>query len=171
MASSSTWRGSWVDGFNVDNIWTAVLIAFGLTAVNAIASSLLTIDDDNSYYRNVVRRRAKRIAKPEETDIPGIIFLEIDGLAAPVLEEAMLNGYAPTLKRWLDEGSHKLVEWETDLSSQTSASQAGILHGSNDNIPAFRWYDRARKEIIASSDPNEVARLEKETQRWQRPPV
>ena len=24
--------------------------------------------------------------------------------------------------------------WETDLSSQTSASQAGILHGDNDDI-------------------------------------
>lgn len=148
--------------FEVASVGTAIWIALGLTAVNAIASSLLTIDDDNSYYRNVVKRRAKKIAKPEETDVPGIIFLEIDGLAKPVLEKAMAAGYAPTMKRWLESGEYELVEWETDMSSQTSASQLGILHGSNKDIPAFRWYDRKRKQIIASSNPDEVSRLEKE---------
>ncbi|MBX3059251.1 MAG: phage holin family protein [Anaerolineae bacterium] len=148
--------------FEVASVGTAIWIALGLTAVNAIASSLLTIDDDNSYYRNVVKRRAKQIGKPEETHIPGIIFLEIDGLAKPVLEKAMAAGYAPTMKRWLESGEYELVEWETDMSSQTSASQLGILHGSNKDIPAFRWYDRKRKQIIASSNPDEVARLEKE---------
>ena len=71
--------------------------------------------------------------------MPGVLFLEIDGLARPVLERAMPEGYVPTLARWLETGSHRLVGWETDLSSQTSASQAGILHGNNHNIPAFRW--------------------------------
>ena len=150
------------DNFYISNIWTAIGVAFGLTAINAIFSALLTIDDDNSYYRNVVKRRAKRLAKPIQTDVPGIFFLEIDGLAEPVLEKALREGYAPTMKRWLEEGTHKVISWETDLSSQTSASQLGILHGSNHNIPAFRWYDRQRKEIIASSNPDELVRLEKE---------
>jgi hypothetical protein len=94
--------------------------------------------------------------------VPGVLFLEIDGMSKPVLERAMANGYAPTLARWIEEGSHRLVGWETDLSSQTSASQAGILHGSNENIPAFRWWDRQEKRIVASSSPDDVARLEKE---------
>jgi putative membrane protein len=154
--------GLLVPGFQVDNLLTAILAAVGLTAINTIASALLTIDDDNSWYRNVVRRRAKRIAKPEETDVPGVLFLEIDGMAEPVLERAMAAGYAPTLARWLEEGSHRLVGWETDLSSQTSASQAGILHGNNDNIPAFRWWDRQQKRLVSSSSPDDVARLEAE---------
>lgn len=149
-----------VPEFDVANLWTAILTSFGLTAINALFSALLTIDDDNSYYRNVVRRRANRMARVEKSAVPGFIFLEIDGLARPVLEKAMADGHAPTLKRWLDSGTHKLTEWETDLSSQTSASQAGILHGNNDNIPAFRWYDRQQRAIIASSNPNDVARLE-----------
>lgn len=152
--------GQLIDGFTVATVGTAVWVAIGLTAINAILSSLLTIDDDTSYYRNVIRRRAKRSKEYIETDEPGIIFLEIDGLAAPVLHKAMEQGYAPTLKRWLDSGNYELTEWETDMSSQTSASQAGILHGNNENIPAFRWWDRQRKEIIASSNPDEVARLE-----------
>ncbi len=53
------------------------------------------------------------------TDPPGIVFLEIDGLALPVLQRAMRDGHAPTLARWLEDGTHRLAEWEPDLSSQT----------------------------------------------------
>ena len=151
-----------VAGFRVEGLWSAIGLTLGLTAINTLLSSLLTIDDDNSWYRNVVRRRIQRRKKPVETDVPGILFLEIDGLARPVLERAMREGRVPTLARWLEEGSHQLAGWETDLSSLTSASQAGILHGNNENIPAFRWWDRARKQIVSSSGPQEVARLETE---------
>ena len=74
---------------------------------------------------------------------PGILFLEIDGLGLPVLRRAIRDGTTPNMARWLAEGSHRLLEWETDLSSQTGASQAGILLGDNDDIPAFRWVDKA----------------------------
>jgi putative membrane protein len=151
-----------VDGFHVDGLWPAIGLTLGLTAINTLLSGLLTIDDDNSYYRNVVKRRIQRRAKPVETDVPGVLFLEIDGLARPVLERAMREGYMPTLARWLENGSHRLTDWETDLSSQTSASQAGILLGSNHNIPAFRWWERERKQIVSSSSPPEVTRLEGE---------
>ncbi len=104
----------------------------------------------------------KRIENPVETDVPGVIFLEIDGLAEPVLEMALEGGYLPTLKEWIDSGSHVITGWEPDTSSQTSASQAGILHGDNSNIPAFRWYDKASQKIIASSDPKALPVIEKQ---------
>lgn len=156
---------SLVDGFEVDGLWSAIWLTLGLTAINTILSGLLTIDDENSWYRNVVKRRIQRRAKPVETDVPGVLFLELDGLSKPVLERAIREGYMPNLARWLKRGSHRLTGWETDLSSQTSASQAGILLGSNHNIPAFRWWDRQRKQIVSSSDPTEVARLELEHSR------
>ena len=151
-----------VDGFSVDGFWTAFWLALGMSAVNIILSTLLTIDDDNSWQRNQVQRRMKRIHDPVETDVPGVIFLEIDGLAEPVLEMALEDGHMPTLKGWIDEGSHVITGWEPDTSSQTSASQAGILHGDNSNIPAFRWYDKASKQIIASSDPKALPGIEKQ---------
>jgi len=151
-----------IPGFRVDSLFTAILVAIGMTAINTILSSLLTIDDDNSYYRNMVRRRIKHRVKPVETDVPGVFLLEIDGLAKPVLERVVRKGYMPTLARWLETGSHHLVGWECDLSSQTSASQAGILHGNNHNIPAFRWYSKAQKEIVSSSDPSKLSGLEQE---------
>lgn len=149
-----------VDGLTIDGFWTAFWVALGMSAINIIVSSLLTIDDDSSWYRNQVKRRMKRTTKPEVTDVPGILFLEIDGLARPILEKALAEGHMPTLKRWLESGSHTLSSWETDTSSQTSASQAGILHGDNSNIPAFRWYDKESGEIIASSNPSLLPGLE-----------
>ena len=67
-----------------------------------------------------------------------------------------------TMARWLAEGTHALTEWETDLSSQTGASQAGILLGSNDDIPAFRWVDKESGLLTACSAPADCARIERE---------
>ena len=66
-----------------------------------------------------------------------------------------------TRRRWRRgsaDGSHRLVEWEPDLSSQTGASQAGILLGSNQDIPAFRWVDKETARVIACSGPQTARR-------------
>ena len=109
----------------------------------------------------MVQRIARRSGERVVTDTPGIVFLEIDGLALPVLQRAMRDGHAPTLARWLENGTHRLVEWEPDLSSQTGASQAGILLGSNDDIVAFRWVEKERQVVVACSSPEDCAELER----------
>ena len=53
---------------------------------------------------------------------------------------------------------HRLLEWETDLSSQTGASQAGILLGDNDDIPAFRWVDKATGTVVTLLEPGRLRR-------------
>lgn len=71
----------------------------------------------------------------------------------------------PTLGRWLAAGSHRLTPWEPDLSSQTSASQAGILLGDNAGIPAFRWYDKATRRLMVSSSMATARELEQRLSR------
>jgi uncharacterized membrane protein YvlD (DUF360 family) len=144
----------------VDSFWWALLAALVAAAVSMGLQVLLSLDDDDMYSLRVVQRVARRSGERVETDIPGILFLEIDGLALPVLQRAMRDGSAPTMARWLDGGSHRITEWETDLSSQTGASQAGILLGSNDDIPAFRWVDKGSKRIFACSAPADCAEIE-----------
>ena len=56
------------------------------------------------------------------------------------------------MARWLADDTHRFLEWETDLSSQTGASQAGIP-GSNENIPAFRWVEKEIGRIMACPRP------------------
>ena len=96
---------------------------------------------------------------------PGFLFLEIDGLAEPIVRRAMATGYMPTLSSWLARGSHQLTSWEPDLSSQTSASQAGILLGDNTDIPAFRWWDKGTNQLMVSSSMATARALERRLSR------
>ena len=89
------------------------------------------------------------------------MFLEIDGLARPVLQRAIRDGNAPQMASWLESGEYHLDEWEPDLSSQTGASQAGILLGSNEDIPAFRWVEKATGKVMACSSPDDCAEIER----------
>ena len=82
-----------IPGFDVNSVWTATVAAMGITAINVILSTLFTIDDDGSYYRNVISKRMGKQSKAVETDVPGVFFLEIDGLAEPVLKKAIDLGY------------------------------------------------------------------------------
>jgi len=73
----------------------------------------------------------------------------------------MRDGHAPQMARWLASGTHRLAEWETDLSSQTGASQAGLLLGSNDDIPAFRWVEKGSGRTMTCSAPPDCAEIER----------
>lgn len=151
-----------VPGLTLTNPVSAIITALGLAAINTFIASLLSLQDEDSFYTNVVKRIVGRTARVSGESSPGIVIIEIDGLSAPALVHAMRDGYMPNLKRWVDSGSHRLVEWDCGLPSQTSSSQAGILHGDNFNIPAFRWYDKDRGEVVVSSHPAEAKRLEEE---------
>jgi uncharacterized membrane protein YvlD (DUF360 family) len=148
--------------FVVDNFWWALLGALVVAAVTVVLEVIFGTNDEDTYTVRVVQRIARRQGGAERTDTPGIIFLEIDGLALPVLRRAMRDGNVPNMARWVAEGTHRLREWEPDLSSQTGASQAGILLGSNEDIPAFRWVDKETKLLSACSAPDDCARIERE---------
>ena len=152
-----------VDGtYVVDSFGWALLAALVVAAVSVVLEVIFGTNDDDTYTLKVIQRIARRQGGAERTDRPGIIFLEIDGLALPVLRRAMRDGNAPTMARWLAEKTHHLAEWETDLSSQTGASQAGILLGSNDNISAFRWVEKETGTLMTCSAPADCARIERE---------
>jgi uncharacterized membrane protein YvlD (DUF360 family) len=145
----------------VDSFGTAVLAALVITAVSMILQILLGTNDDDEYALRVTRRVAKRQGGATQTDVPGILFLEIDGLGLPILRDAMRDGSAPTMARWIAQDGYRLAEWETDLSSQTGASQAGILLGSNEDIPAFRWVEKETGKMMVCSSPADCAEIER----------
>ncbi|MGW1780155.1 phage holin family protein [Streptomyces sp. NPDC002143] len=57
--------------------------------------------------------------------------------------------------------THRLTSWRTDWSSQTGASQLGILHGSNHDVPAFRWYEKDSREVMVCNRPTSAAELQR----------
>ncbi|MGA9875193.1 MAG: phage holin family protein [Solirubrobacteraceae bacterium] len=148
-----------VDG-KTPSFWADMGIAFGLALVSMFAAPLLDVDGDARHLR-VVRRRMRSARRDNQTDVPGVILFEIDGLGEGVLREAIRDGHTPTIARWLSEGTHRLLGWECDLSSQTGASQAGLLLGSNWDMPAFRWYEKESGRTMVSNHPSDAAEIER----------
>ena len=144
----------------VNNFGWALLAALVVAAVSVVLAVVLGTSEDTSTIR-IAQRIARRQGIIDSTEVPGIIFLEIDGLALPVLRAAMRDGSVPTMARWLADDTHRLAEWETDLSSQTGASQAGILLGSNEDIPAFRWVEKETGTLMTCSAPPDCAEIER----------
>lgn len=150
----------YIDGVQLSTWVDGIVVAFGITLVNTLATELLAIDDEDFYYRNVIRRAARRDRTEVDFAVPGVLFIQVDGLAAPVLRRAVRNGDAPTLARWLHDGTHRLLTWETTWTSQTGASQAGILFGNNHDMPAFRWIEKDSGRTFVSNHPSSAAELE-----------
>jgi uncharacterized membrane protein YvlD (DUF360 family) len=149
------------DFLTVNSFGDALLASIVIAGVTIAIEVLAGTNDDDEYTIRVVKRIARRQGEAIRTDAPGILFLEIDGLALPILRDAMRDGSAPNLARLLSDDDYALTEWETDLSSQTGASQAGILLGSNVDIPAFRWVDKPTGRVMTCSAPDDCAAIEK----------
>jgi len=153
--------GALDNGLHINGFWGALGTALILSLVTTMLMGIMSIDDDAPWMRNVVGRQARRAAGVEPTDVPGLFFLEIDGLAHAVVQRAIRDGDMPTVAAWLRDGTHHLVSWETDWSSQTGACQAGLLHGNNDEMPAFRWWEKDTQRAIVTNHVKDAAELER----------
>ena len=128
--------------FTVDSFGWALLAALLVAAVSIFLEVIFGTNDDDTYTLRVVQRIARRQGGGARTDVPGIIYLEIDGLALPVLRRAMRDGNASNMARWLAEGTHGLTEWETDLSSQTGRARPGSCSARTRTSPRFAGWTR-----------------------------
>ncbi|EST31892.1 hypothetical protein M877_05705 [Streptomyces niveus NCIMB 11891] len=157
------------DGRGTANPETAIVVAAVMSAVASATSTALAVRDDDAYRRRLSRlagRRRRRgdgdrarIGSPAS---PGTLFLQLDGVGHQVLLDAVAAGHMPTLAGWLGERpTHRLTPWRTDWSSQTGASQLGILHGTNHDVPAFRWYEKESGRIMVSNRPASAAELQR----------
>ena len=160
----------WAPGVHVDGFLTALIGSFVFAFINTVLTSILGVDRGGSYYglliqTLLVERRGRRPTSP------GLVIIQIDGLAHPILAGRMRAGSVNTMAGLVRDGSHNLSRWEAILPSMTSASQAGILHGTNDGIPAFRWYERDREHLMVSSNPNDAARDRPPPVQRRRPPL
>jgi hypothetical protein len=86
--------------------------------------------------------------------------VQLDGVPHPVMRWALQSGTMPTLRSWLDGGTHRLQPWDVQMPCTTPASQLGILHGTCDGVPAFRWYDRELGRVLVSNRPADAAVIE-----------
>ncbi|MGW8763950.1 phage holin family protein [Streptomyces sp. NPDC055815] len=151
------------DGRGAADPETAVVVAAVMSAVASGTSTALAVRDDDAYRRRLYRLTGRtRPRDPVDLAgaVPGTVFLQLDGVGHHVLRGAVADGLMPTVAGWLDAG-HRLTPWRTDWSSQTGASQLGILHGSNEDVPAFRWYEKDTGRLMVSNRPASAVELQR----------
>lgn len=142
------------DAFVLNNLFEAFVLSLIISLVNTFATSLFHIDETDSYYQNVIRKIDKKTSSRIKKN--GLVIMQIDGLSAPLVKEEIAKGKLPTLEKFIKDNTHNLVEWESDLPSMTSASQAGIMYGHHENIPAFRWWDKSTSRLLVSNHPKDA---------------
>lgn len=149
---------------SVDRWQDAFFLAALLSLFTSVVSGAIASRSDNAYRLMQVRRQRFRLRRHSvlADASPGLLCVQIDGLGYDVLRRAIADGVTPGLAKLVRE-THRLMPWHTDWSSQTGATQLGVLHGSNHNVPAFRWYDKSTGRVSVFSNPadNEQRELER----------
>jgi hypothetical protein len=159
----------------ISDLPTLVVAAILAVIFAAIVDWMADIGTDDTFVKEAkhlmraVRRRQARQAggpvftlrRPRPGTEPGVLIVQLDGVAEPVLRWAVRAGNLPTIGRWLRSGSHHMRAWHTGLPSTTPASQAGILHGASRQIPAFRWFEKENGRLMASNRPRDAALIER----------
>lgn len=152
-----------VPGAEVTYLPDALFISLILSTVTSLVSGAMAARRDSSYQLMLVRRMRRRIRRTgggTEQTTAGLLCLQLDGLGHDVLRRAAARGDVPHLAALLRTGSHRLQPWYTDWSSQTGASQLGILHGSNHEVPAFRWLEKESGRVLVMSSPSDTHEVE-----------
>ena len=150
---------SLVPGVTNDSFLAAFWATWIVAVVVTLVSWVMTAGTNDAVFAHLVRgaRRGRQVPDP---DVTGILFVQLDGVPFPVLQWGVMGGTLPTLSRWIRGGSHQFMEWTPTLPATTPASQMGILHGTTDGIPAFRWVDRATGRIFVANKPADAADIE-----------
>ncbi|MGC9365903.1 MAG: phage holin family protein [bacterium] len=152
--------GYLIPGIEITHPLTPLVITLVLSTVNTLICNLLSLDDENPFYRNIIVKYNQIVKSKNNSGKPGLIILEIDGLSFKSIRKAIEQNYMPNVRNWIHWGSHKLIKWDCGIPSQTSSSQAGILFGDNYDIPGFRWYNKKEKRLIVSTNPLNAAEIE-----------
>jgi uncharacterized membrane protein YvlD (DUF360 family) len=146
-------------GMTIGSMSAAIADAIMLSVLNAVLAELLRAADDDSYHGSQVRSLAAREFSKPEAATPGLLMIQIDGLSLPVLRNAMRAGRMPTLDGLLRHGASRLDSWAALLPPVTPVSQAGILHGTNDEMPGFRWFEKGSGTLLVANTPEGAATM------------
>jgi len=145
-------------GFELAGVGAAIGGGLIFSAINILLTGILDVGEEGSYYQNRIERLAKKepfkgAAEPGR----GLVMMEIDGLSFHHLLKVLADGRMPTLQRLIAEEGYIVSKVDCGIPSQTSACQAGIMFGDNDDIPAFRWYDKDKQKLyVSGSDAGEI---------------
>lgn len=138
-----------------------VLVAW-LVAVLAAVLNWVVDASSEEVFLDQVLGRAVRTARRTDVSGPGLLVVQLDGVAEPLVRQAAAAGAMPYLTRMLRSGDYRLRGWHTGVPSTTPAGQAVLLHGDVTAIPSYRWYDKDRGRVLSSGRPADAALVEQD---------
>jgi len=161
-------------------VLSAAGVAWLAAALAALVNWLADAGSEDVFLGQVRRRMARNAAgAPGGPRPPGLLIVQLDGLAEPLLRWAVQAGNLPNLRRWLHGDpfadraprgsssghpggppSHRLARWHTGLPSTTPGGQAGLLYGDTSQVPGFRWYEKETGRLVVSNRPRDAALVE-----------
>ena len=139
--------------------WTALAATWVTAVVGTLISWATTAGTDDGLITSLARRARRQKAVPDP-EVDGVVFVQMDGVPLPVLQWAVQSGAVPNIRSWLSSGDYVLRPWTPQLPCTTPASQLGILHGTVEGIPAFRWYDRELGRVLVANRPSDARVIE-----------
>ena len=145
-----------VGGLHVSGLVAALIGSLIYAFILTILTAIFSVSQDDSYWSLLVQQLASRDPNVVRTDQPGLVVVQVDGLPHDVLSRQVRAGRVPHMSRWLRSEKYRLSMWDALLPPTTPASQAGILHGNNDGIPAFRWYEKDSGTIMVANHPDDA---------------
>ena len=84
---------------------------------------------------------------------PGLLLIQIDGLARRQFEAALAAGRMPFLRRLLNRDAYELRTFYPGIPATTPAVQAELYYGVRCAVPAFSFFDRTLKQVGRMWDP------------------
>jgi uncharacterized membrane protein YvlD (DUF360 family) len=148
--------------FQITNYGEALVGTLVMTAISTTITGWLGLDEAYPFYQSVIYRIARRYGpqRRERKPLRGLLLLQADGVSLPSLKKAMDRGRMPTVTAMIAKGTHQLFDWHCGIPSNTPAVQAGLFYGDRDNVPGYRWFDRANQVMRVVSNPDDLRELE-----------
>lgn len=97
-----------------------------------------------------------------ESDEPGLILIQIDGLSRTQMEHAVRHGRLPFLARLMQRGHFTLEDFYSGLPSTTPAVQGEIFFGVRTAVPSFEFLRRKSGKVFRMYESTAAAEIQNE---------
>ena len=151
------WLLDLLPGVEIDGFWASLWVVVGLVVVTTAIGSSFALDDLGWVDQRVARQARRRSNGAIVTDVPGIVFIQLDGVAHAVLRRAPSSGMRPaSLDPWRQPHPRGVGE-----GGRRTASASADPDGSTVDMPAFPWIDKITGDVFVSNHPKYAARIER----------
>lgn len=134
-------------GITVESFWGGFFAAWIYALLITLFNWILVSQSEDVFFSTIMRS----CGAPKTPKKQGYLFVQLDGVSAPVLDWQLKAGNLPNIAKLIRQEHYAFRTWHTQIPSTTPASQAGILFGNNSDIPAFRWYEKELGELVVAN--------------------